>query len=138
MPNVKIGYTIESVFLYKASISILLQDEEAYNYVYVYDIDSNQWDRLPPPGQCEGTLLIINSKLRVIGGCENNKTYKVTRKVTTYNNKSWSNEYPNLQKRRKSPGAVTHLDYAIVTGGKYSNKSDDIELLNHPTGRLLQ
>ena len=111
-----------------------LQDKEAYNYVYVYDIDSNQWDRLPPPGQHEGALLIINNKLTVIGGCDNTTTtYKVTSKVTTYNNNSWSNEYPNLQIGRQRPGAVTHLDYIIVAGGNLDIfiKSDDIELLNY-------
>ena len=45
-------------------------DDDTYNYIhYVYDINSNQWDRLPPPGQRQGSLQkIINSKLTVIGG----------------------------------------------------------------------
>ena len=42
-------------------------DRETYHYVYVYDINSNQWDRLPPPGQRKCILQIINSKLTVIG-----------------------------------------------------------------------
>ena len=107
-------------------------DDDTYNYVYVYDINSNQWDRLPPPGQHKGTLQIINSKLTVIGGWDNT-TNKITNKVTTYNNNSWRNEYPNLLNTRLFPGVLTHLDYVIVAGGVLDDNtfSDDIELLNY-------
>ena len=90
--------------------------DDIYDYVYVYDINSNQWDRLPPPGQYVGSLQIINSKITVIGG-RDNTTNKITNKVTTYKNNSWSNEHPNLLKARNRPGVLTHLDYVIVTGG---------------------
>ena len=107
-------------------------DNDTYNYVYIYDINSNQWDRLPPPGQCRGSLQIINGKLTVIGGWDN-ITNKITNKVTTYNNDIWSNEYPNLLKGRDSPGVLTHLDYVIVAGGLLDDGtySGDIELLNN-------
>ena len=107
-------------------------DGETYHYVYVYDINNNQWDRLPPPGQRQGILQIINSKLTVIGG-RDNTINKSTNKVTTYNNNNWSNEYPNLLKARFRPGVLTHLDYVIVAGGGFdiNTYSDDIELLNY-------
>ena len=107
-------------------------DRETYNFVYIYDINNNQWDRLPPPGQCQGILQLINSKLTVIGGFDDTTT-KRTNKVTTYNNNSWRNEYPNLLKARLWPGVLTHLDYVIVAGGKLDDNtySDDIELLNY-------
>ena len=100
--------------------------------VYVYDINDNQWDRLPPPGQYKGVLQIINSKLTVIAG-RDNTTKKRTNKVTTYNNNSWSNEYPNLLKARVRPGVLTHLDYVIVAGGTLDDNtySDDIEVLDY-------
>ena len=107
-------------------------DNDTYHYVYVYDINGNQWDRLPPPGQLMGTLQIINSNFTVIGGWDNT-TRKRTNKVTTYNNNSWKNIYPNMIKPRNKPGAVTHLDYVIVAGGKLDDNtfSDDIEVLNY-------
>ena len=107
-------------------------DDDTYYYVYVYDINGNQWDRLPPPGQYMGTLQIINSKLTVIGG-RDNTTGKRTNKVTTYNNNSWYNSYPSMIKARVKPGVVTHLDYVIVAGGVLDDKtiSDDIEVLNY-------
>ena len=105
-------------------------DDDTYNYVYVYDINGNQWDRLPPPGQYMGTLQMINGKLSVIGG-RDNTTYKRTNKVTTYNNNRWSSYYPNLIKARVKPAAVTHLNYVIVAGGALDDGtySNDIELL---------
>ena len=107
-------------------------DDDTYHYVYIYDINNNQWDRLPPPGQLQGILQIINSKLTVIGGWDNT-TKKITNKVTTYNNNSWSNEYPNLLKPRSMPGVLTYLDYVIVAGGVLDDNtySDDIELLDY-------
>ena len=107
-------------------------DKGTYHDVYVYDINNNQWDRLPPPGQYRSALQIINSKLTVIGGVDNT-TKKVTNKVTTYNNNSWSNEYPNLLKARGRSGVLTHLDYVIVAGrGLHANTIyDDIELLDY-------
>ena len=103
-----------------------------YHDVYVYDINGNQWDRLSPPGQYMGRLQIINSKLTVIGG-RDNTTRKRTNKVTTYNNNSWKNIYPNMNKARNKPGAVTHLDYVIVAGGVLDDNtlSDNIEVLNY-------
>ena len=107
-------------------------DKGTYRYVYVYDINNNQWNRLPLPGQSQGVLQIIKSKLTVIGGVDTT-TNKVTNKVTTYNNNSWRNEYPNLLKARVNPGVLTHLDYVIVAGGILDDNtnSNDIELLNY-------
>ena len=107
-------------------------DDDTYRYVYVYDINGNQWDRLPPPGQYYGTLVVINSKLTVIGGWDDT-TRKITNKVTTYNNNNWNNFYPNMIKARNKPGAMIHSDYVIVAGGSIADKtfSDDIELLNY-------
>ena len=85
-----------------------------------------------PPGQYMGSLQIINSKLTVIGG-RDNTTNKITNKVTTYNNNSWRNEYPNLLMARVRPGVLTHLDYVIVAGGALDDNtfSHDIEFLNY-------
>ena len=107
-------------------------DDDSYDYVYVYDINGNQWDRLPPPGQYQGTLVVINSKLTVIGGVDST-TGKRTNKVTTYNYNNWNDFYPNMIKARNLPGAVIYFDYVIVVGGVIADEtfSDDIELLNY-------
>ena len=133
--------------------SVALHDNKVYTitgyhkvrtdcYVYVYDINDNKWATLyPSPKQYDGTLQIINGKLTIIGGTivtvnkEENYKEEKTNRVTTYNadNKSWSNEYPNLQKARKRPGALTHLNYVIVAGGCLHDGtfSSDIEFLDY-------
>ena len=128
--------------LYNASVALhdnkvytmagMAPDDYTYYYVYVYDINGNQWDRLPPPGQNQGQLQMINGKLSLIGGWDNT-TRQRTNKVTTYNNNRWSSYYPNLMKARNKPAAVTHLDYVIVAGGTIDDDtySNDIELLNY-------
>ena len=107
-------------------------NKETYKYVYIYDINNNQWDKLLLPGQCRCALQIINNKLTVIGGWDHT-TKKSTNKVTTYSNNSWSKEHPDLLKARDGPGVLTHLDYVIVAGGALDDTtlSDDIELLNY-------
>ena len=107
-------------------------NDDTLDYVYVYDVNNNQWDNLPPPGQYRGTLQIINGKVTVIGGVDNT-TNKITNKVMTFNNNSWTTLYPTMIKGRSKPGAVTHLDNVIVAGGRLDDDtdSDDIEILNY-------
>ena len=134
--------------------SVALHDNKVYTitgyhnvrtdcYVYVYDINDNKWATLyPSPKQFHGTVQIINGKLTIIGGIiatentEENYKEKTTNKVTTYNtdNKSWSNEYPNLKKARDMPGVLTHLNYVIVAGGRLRDGTfshHDIEFLDY-------
>ena len=128
--------------LYHASVALLdnkvyamagdAPDNDTNHHMYVYDINSNQWDRLPPPGQYMGTLQIINSKLTIIGGRDNDNK-KSTNKVATYNKNTWINYYPNMIKARNRPGAFTQFDYVVVVGGVLNDNifSDDIEVLDY-------
>ena len=107
---------------------------ETYYYIFCYNITINEWSRLPPPGHYACRLQMINDKLTVIGGCDNN-TNEVTNKVSTFNNnnKSWCEYYPNLIRARGKPGVVVHEKYVIVLGGAIDNNTtslDDIEVLN--------
>ena len=98
--------------------------------MFTYDISSNHWDKLPPPGHTIGVLQIIDGKLSVIGGMDTN-TYEVTNKVSTFINNSWTQHYPNMSKPRFRPGVAIYSDYVIVAGGRRSINTcyDDIELL---------
>jgi len=128
--------------LYSASVALhdnkiytmanITPDIESYNYVYVYDINNNQWDKLSPPGQHKGTLQIIDNKVTIIGGWDNT-TNKRTNKVTTFINNRWTNYYPNMLKARSRPGVLSHLDYVIAVGGVLDDGtiSDEIEVLNY-------
>ena len=93
-------------------------DYDTYRYVYTYDIHSNHWDILPPPGHICGVLQIIDGKLSVIGGMDNIiATAKTTNKVSTFINYNWIQQYPNMLKNRVKPGVATYSDYIIVAGG---------------------
>ena len=125
-----------SAVLHKENIYVMAgvaPQDETYDYVFSYDINNNEWSRLPPPGHYMGILQIINDQLTVIGGWDND-TNKVTNKVSTFDNNTnnWTRYFPELIKPRNKPGVVTHEDYVIVLGGEIDDDvySDDIEVLN--------
>ena len=106
-------------------------DDNTLHYVYTYDIHSNHWDTLPPPGHAFGVLQIIDGKLSVIGGKDNITATEATNKVSTFINNKWTQQYPNMLKSRVRPGVATYSDYVIVAGGMrdINTAYDDIELL---------
>ena len=125
-----------SAILHKENIYVMAgmaPQVETYDYVFSYNINNDEWSRLPPPGHYYGRLQIINDQLTVIGGRDND-TKKITNKVSTFDNntKNWRRYYPDLMKPRSKPGVVTHEDHVIVLGGLINNDaySDDIEVLN--------
>ena len=107
--------------------------DDTYEYVFSYNININEWSRLPFPGHYQGTLQILNDKLTVIGGWDN-ATDRATNKVSTFNNNSnnWVKCFPNLLQPRCNPGVLTYKAYVIVLGGAIDNDNDhdDIEVLN--------
>ena len=113
--------------------------EDAEQQVYVYDINTDQWDRLPPSGHYYGIPHIIGGKLVIIGGCLS-ATKKMTNKVSTFDedNQIWTSHYPDLLSIRSRPGVVSHLEHVIVAGGRRPKSEgdgspvvqDDIEVLN--------
>ena len=125
-----------SAVLHKENIYVMAgsaPQDETYDYVFSYDINNNEWSRLPPPGHYTGILQIINDQLTVIGGRDTD-TNKLTNKVSTFDNSTnqWKRCYPDLMTPRIKPGVVTHEDHVIVLGGAIDDGvySDDIEVLN--------
>ena len=109
------------------------------NQVYVYDMNTDHWDQLPPPGLHYGVLHIIGGKLAIIGGRLSAiyDSEMATNKVSTFDeiSQNWTSYYPDLLSVRFRPGVVTHLEHVIVAGGgKFVNHTwvvqDDIEVLN--------
>ena len=92
--------------------------EDSYHQVYVYDINSDQWGQLPPPGHYCGVPQIIGGKFAITGGrlsASNNRTNKVSTFDGT--SQTWTSHYPDLLSVRSAPGVVTHLEHVIVAGG---------------------
>ena len=108
-------------------------EDETKNNVYNYDILTDQWYTLPPPGHLCGVLCMVDSKLSIFGGGDP-VTREIHNKVSTYNSNtnSWTTYYSNLIQKRFKPGVVTHGDYVIVMGGEYEYKKyhDNIEVMN--------
>ena len=109
---------------------------DAVHQVYVYDVNTDHWDQLPPSGHYSGVPHIIGGKLAIIGGGLS-ATDEVTNKVSTFDETSqtWTSYYPDLLSVRARPGVVTHLEHVIVAGrAKYVNNTmvvqDDTEVLN--------
>ena len=106
--------------------------ETKYN-VYHYNITTDKWNTLPPPGHYYGVLCMVDDTLSIFGG-QDPVTYAYYNKVSTYNRdtNSWISYYPNMIQKRFLPGVVPHGDHVIVMGGEYeSNKSlDNIETMN--------
>ena len=94
-----------------------------YN-VHKYQFDKNQWSVLPPLQQCYGVPVNMNDHLTVIGGLHHNN--KPANLVTTYDDNSWSNTYPNLSVARWRHAVVPYHQYVIVAGGE----GDDDNLLD--------
>ena len=100
-----------------------------YN-VYKYEFDKNQWSVLPPLQHWYGVSVNMNDHLTVIGGLQHSN--KPTNLVTTYDDNSWNNTYPNLSVARLLPAVVPYHQYVIVAGGKDDddNVLDSIEVFD--------
>ncbi|XP_065915018.1 probable serine/threonine-protein kinase DDB_G0271682 isoform X2 [Dysidea avara] len=107
-------------------------EDETKNNVYHYNIATNQWITLPPPGHYKGVLCMVDA-LSIFGGCDS-VTYKTLRKVSTYDRDSngWLQTYPGLIHKRFLPGVVVHGEHLMVMGGEdQSRKSlDSIEIMD--------
>ena len=123
-----------SAVLHKEKVHVmagLAPDVDTLHYVFTYDISSNHWDKLPPPGRICGVLQMIDGKLSVIGGWDTNTNEPSNKVVSTFINNGWTQHYPNMSKPRVRPGVATYSDYVIVAGGMRDINTwyDDIELL---------
>ena len=108
-------------------------EDETHNNVYQYNITTDQWNTLPPPGHRFGVLCMVDNRLSIFGG-SGSVTRKYHNKVSTYNRdtNSWSQTYLGMIHERFKPGVVVHSDHLMVMGGQYESKKllDSIETMN--------
>jgi len=108
-------------------------EDDTKNNVYCYDIKTDQWNTLPPPGHHMGVLCMVDDTLSIFGG-QSSLNFKTLRKVSTYNRdtNSWSQTYPGMIHERFKPGVVVHGDHLMVMGGEdeFDKYLDNIETMN--------
>ena len=102
------------------------------NNYNVYKYDNSQWSVLPPLQQFYGIPVNISDQLTIISGKYSTPPYQPTNLVTTYDDNSWNNTYPNLSVARVLPAVVPYHQYVIVAGGKGDddNVLDSIEVFD--------
>ena len=100
-------------------------DDKTYNNVYCYKTNTDHWTELPQPGHRYGVLHMLDDRLTIFGGSDP-ATHRRHNKVTTYNKdtNSWYSLYPDMLNNRFKPGVITHHNYVIVMGGKYSRQGN--------------
>ena len=136
---VPLCYTSVAIWHHKIYITGESLVKDAEYQVYVYNINTDQWDQLPPSGHYYGIPHIIGGRLAIIGG-RLSAAKKMTNKVSTFDEDSqtWTSYYPDLLSVRSRPGVVSHLEHIIVAGGVRPTAEDDdtpvvqddIEVLN--------
>ena len=103
-------------------------------HIYRYNLESNQWDKLPPSKYHHCVPVVLEGKLSLIGG-QKPSNEAMTGKVNTFNeeNNQWVTIYPDMNQPRYRPAVVTTDAHVIVLGGKIKEPSkltDTIEIMN--------
>ena len=107
---------------------------DAVEHVCRFDLENNQWDKLPPSKYHHCVPVVLEGRLSLIGGrIPKNKV--VINKVNTYDEDSnqWVTIYPDMNQPRYRPAVVVTDNHVIVLGGKIKERSkltDTIEIMN--------
>jgi len=108
-------------------------EEHAYNNVYCYNIATDDWTTLPPPGHQYGVLCMVGKRLSIFGGSDPS-SHNYLKKVSTYDKDttSWSQIYQSMTQERLKPGVISHSSNVIAMGGldKPHSILNTIEVMN--------
>ena len=108
---------------------------DAVEHVYRFDLERNQWKKLPPTMYHYCVPAVMEGKLSLIGGRKASNSDVISNKVNTYNENSdqWMIIYPDMNQPRCRPAVVTSDSHVIVMGGKirkHGKLTDSIEIMN--------
>ena len=84
--------------------------------VYLYDLSTNKWEKLPLSRYCNSGLCVIDGCLTTVGG---NNREQYTNKLFTLEQEKWVEKYPPMHTARSWPAitSANNGDYLIVIGG---------------------
>ena len=113
-------------------------DDDAHS-VLKYDLDTDNWSRLPRYQYREFAVSIINSRLTLVGGCDDGG--KVTNQLAVYEPSSqhWTYPYHPMPTPRYRPAVVMYDIWLLVAGGCAASFTvlATVELLNTSTNQWL-
>ena len=107
--------------------------------VFKYDPDTDKWSRLPRYQYKYFAISIINSRLTLVGGCNN---LKVTNQLAVYEplSQHWTYPYHPMPTPRYDTAVVMYDKWLLVAGGRGAGLGHDlatVELLNTSTNQWL-
>ena len=112
-------------------------DDNAH-FIQVYDLDTDNWSRLPRYQYRRFAVSIINSRLTLVGGCDR---YKPTNQLAVFEPSSqhWTYPYHPMPTPRYSPAVVMYDMWLLVAGGRAAAGRElaTVELLNTSTNQWL-
>ena len=114
--------------------------DENEHFIQVYDLDTDNWSRLPRYQYRYFAVSIINSHLTLVGGCDDHRQ-KVTNQLAVYEllSQHWTYPYHPMPTPRYDPAAVMYDIWLLVAGGHATGHRDlaTVELLNTSTHQWL-
>ena len=110
-------------------------------HTYTFDVEKNEWDKLPPSGYHYCVPVIVEGKLSLIGGRKPQNKVPVAR-VDTYDESrsQWMSIYPDMKHPRYRPAVVATDHYVIALGGKLKEPkplTNTIEVMNIPSKQWI-
>ena len=111
-----------------------------YDYIVLkYNLDANNWSRLPRYQYMRFAVSIINSCLTLVGGCDDRQ--KVTNQLAVYEPSSqhWTCPYHPMPTPRYDTAVVMYDIWLLVAGGYDASFTElaTVELLNTSTNQWL-
>ena len=109
--------------------------------VLKYDLDADNWSRLPRYQYRLFAVSIINSRLTLVGGCDDDG-WKPTNQLAVYEPSSqhWTYPYHPMPTPRYRPAVVMYDIWLLVAGGYSAGSFTElatVELLNTSTNQWL-
>lgn len=105
----------------KVYISVRTGEFSRYN-PFVYDLNKDKWDQLPPlPSDIHQFSLVAVHKINRILAIGGENINVISKKVFTWNENTWSNEYTDMPTARSRPSSICYDTSVIVAGGIIKN-----------------
>ena len=106
--------------------------------VQVYDVERDEWSRLPRHQYMQFGMTILESHLTLVGG-RDASTRKETNELAVFDTTSqeWTYPHPPMPTPRYRPAVSTYTIWLLVVGGCCGRNLATVELLNTSTKQWL-